>query len=205
MKTTELQAQARDTVGKKENKALRKSGMVPGVLYNNSEATHIQVNYKELKPILFARDTFIVKLDVAGKVSDAIIREAQYHPVTEKILHVDFLQVSDDKPVVLTLPINLVGSPAGVTQGGKLVTKLRRLKVKGIPSELPEKVDIDVSELELGQTIKIEDANIQGLEIVTNSTTGVASVEIPRALRSGGAAADGEIEGEEQEETEAEE
>ena len=93
MKTTELQAQARETVGKKENKALRKSGMVPGVLYNNSEATHIQVNYKELKPILFARDTFIVKLDVAGKVSDAIIREAQYHPVTDKIVHIDFLEV----------------------------------------------------------------------------------------------------------------
>ncbi|MCB0836013.1 MAG: 50S ribosomal protein L25 [Bacteroidetes bacterium] len=188
MKTTELQAQARETVGKKENKALRNSGQVPAVLYNNSEATHIYVDYKELQPILFARDTYIIKLNVDGKASNAIIREAQYHPVTEKILHVDFLQVTDEKPVVLTLPVNLVGSPVGVSKGGKLVTKLRRIKVKGIPSQLPEKVEINVSQLDLGQTIKIVDANIQGLEIVTNASTGVASVEIPRALRSAGAA-----------------
>ncbi|MCB0842567.1 MAG: 50S ribosomal protein L25 [Bacteroidetes bacterium] len=188
MKTTELQAQARETVGKKENKALRNSGQVPAVLYNNSEATHIYVDYKELQPILFARDTYIIKLNVDGKDSNAIIREAQYHPVTEKILHVDFLQVTDEKPVVLTLPVNLVGSPVGVSKGGKLVTKLRRIKVKGIPSQLPEKVEINVSQLDLGQTIKIVDANIQGLEIVTNASTGVASVEIPRALRSAGAA-----------------
>jgi large subunit ribosomal protein L25 len=206
MKTTELKAQVRETVGKSENKALRKSGMVPGVVYNNSEATHIQVNFKELKPILFSRDTYIIKLEIDGKVSDVIIRESQYHPVTEKLLHVDFLQVNDDKPVILTLPINLVGAPLGVTQGGKLVTKLRRIKVKGIPSKLPEKVDINVAKLELGQTIKIVDANIdiEGAQIVTNASTGVASVEIPRALRSAGsaAAAVGGAEGEVAEEEE---
>ena len=139
-----------------------------------------------------------------GNKADTIVREAQYHPVTEKILHVDFLEVSNDKPIILTLPVNLVGAPVGVTQGGKLVTKLRKIKVKGIPAELPEKVDIDVSELELGQTIKISDANIEGLHIITNASTGVASVEIPRALRSAGAGEEGE-EGDIAEETEAEE
>ena len=191
MKSTELKAFKRPDTGKASSKHMRREGKVPGVVYNNSEATHVFFDYKELKTVLYTPETYIVNLDVEGEKVDAIVRDADYHPVTEKILHVEMLSVSD-KPVIVSLPISLVGKPFGVGKGGKLLTKLRKIQVKGIPSQLPDKVEIDVSALDLGQTIKIADANITGLTVVTPPSAGVASVEIPRALRSAGAAGEGE-------------
>ncbi|MDW3649120.1 MAG: 50S ribosomal protein L25 [Bacteroidia bacterium] len=187
MKSTELKAFKRPDTGKASSKHMRREGKVPGVVYNNSEATHVFFDYKELKTVLYTPETYIVNLDVEGEKVSTIVRDADYHPVTEKILHVEMLSVSEDKPVIVSLPVSLVGKPLGVGKGGKLLTKLRKIQVKGIPSQLPDKVEIDVSSLELGHTIKIADANITGLNIVTPQTAGVASVEIPRALRSAGA------------------
>ena len=195
MKTTELKAYSRTDLGKSVTKKIRKEGKVPGVVYDNSNAIHIVVDYQAVKPALFTKDTYIVKLDLDGEAHDTIIREAQFHPVTEKILHVDFLKVSDDKEVILTLPIKLSGTPKGVRSGGKLVTKLRKIKVKGIPSQLPEFVEIDVSDLKLGTTIKIGDAHIEGLNVITSSSAAIASVEIPRALKSAGGVDEDEEEG----------
>ncbi|MEM6801217.1 MAG: 50S ribosomal protein L25 [Bacteroidota bacterium] len=199
MKTTELKAYLRPETGKANAKHMRREGNVPGVIYDNSESTHVYFNVKELKTVLYTPETYIVKLDIDGKAVDSIVRNADYHPVTDNVLHVEMLRVSD-KPVVVSLPISLVGKPVGVGQGGKLLTKLRKLEVKGVPAELPDKVEIDVSSLNLGQTIKVADANIQGLEVVTPAFAGVASVEIPRALRSAGA-----VGGDEEGEGEAEE
>lgn len=198
MKTIALQASVRENIGKRDTKAVRKAGRVPGVVYDNSKATHIHLDYKETQKILYTKDTYVVNLNIeGGEAIDAIVREAQFHPVKEQILHVDFLRVSDEKPVVVELPVNLVGSPAGVAKGGKLTVKLRKIKVKGIFSELPEQLDIDVSGLDLGGTIKLGEANLENVEIVTSPSAAVASVEIPRALRSAGAGAeDGEEGGE---------
>jgi len=186
MKSTELKAHLRQDTGKASSKHMRRAGNVPGVIYNSNEATHVYFDYKELKTVLFTPETYIVKLDLDGKAVNTVVRDADYHPVTERIIHVEMLNITDEKPVVVSLPIDLIGKPIGVGQGGKLLPKLRKLKVRGIPSELPDKVEIDVTDLKLGETIKIADANIQGLEIVTPATAGVASVEIPRALRSEG-------------------
>lgn len=197
MKTIALEAVVRDHTGKKGTKAVRKSGRVPGVVYDNSKATHIHLDYKEAKKVLYTKDTYVVTLNMDGaEPVDTIVREAQFHPVKEQVLHIDFLRVSDEKPVVVELPVSLVGTPKGVAQGGKLTIKLRKIKVKGIVSQLPEALEVNVSGLDLGGTIKVGEADFGDIEIMTSPSAAVASVEIPRALRSAGAAAEGE-EGEE--------
>jgi large subunit ribosomal protein L25 len=184
MKTIELRATARPTVGKRTAKDLRNEGKVPGVVYHNAKATHIELETREAKRALFTRETYLIKLEVEGEVLETIVREAQYHPVHDHLLHVDFLQVSGDKPVVLTLPLLLKGTPRGVTQGGKLSTKLRKVKIKGIPSELPQQIEVDVTDLELGQVRKVGDLDLPGLDVLTSSSATIAAVEIPRSLRS---------------------
>lgn len=183
MKTIELKASLREQTGKRYAKALRKDSKVPGAIYNNGQATHVEVEYLDMQRTLFTEDTFLVKLDLEGNVREAIVREAQYHPVTDRIIHVEFLEVIADKAVTLTLPLTLTGTPVGVTKGGKLITKLRKIKVKGIPANLPQAISVDVSGLDLGGTIKVVDAKIEGVEVVTSPSSAIASVEIPRALR----------------------
>ncbi|MEM9986199.1 MAG: 50S ribosomal protein L25 [Bacteroidota bacterium] len=184
MKTIELKATNRPAVGKRNAKDLRTEGLVPGVVYHQAEAKHIQINSKEVKQALFTPETYLVKLDVEGEIVDAIVREAQFHPVFDHLLHVDFLQVSDDKPVVLTLPLKMKGTPVGVTKGGKLATKLRKLKVKGIPGKLPAFIEVNVGDLDLGQTRKVGELDIKDIEVVTSPSAAIAAVEIPRSLRS---------------------
>jgi len=192
MKSLDLSVVARTEIGKAANNQLRREGSIPAVLYDNAEVTHLAISLKELRPAVYTQDNYILNLTIeGGETVQAIIREAQFHRVTEKPLHVDFLKVSADKEVILELPVLLHGTPKGVAQGGKLVTKLRRIKVKGIPQELPESVQIDVTDLELGGTIKVSDAGITGLKVITSQSAGVASVEIPRALRSAASGSDG--------------
>lgn len=195
MKTTELKAFVRDETGKKNTKALRKDGKVPAVIYDNSAVTHIYIDAKASRKIVYTPDTYIVKLDVDGKVVDTVIREMQFHPVKDYLEHVEFLRVSDEKEVEVVLPIKMVGTPKGVTVGGKLTVKLRRIKVKGIPSQLPENLEVDVRNLEMGGTIKIEDVDFGDIKIMTSSSAAIASVEVPRTLRSSTAKAAAAAEG----------
>ena len=188
MKTTELTAYAREERGKRSLKDLRKEGKIPAVIYHNREATHITLDYKTSKEVVFTPDTYIVKLNIdGGESADTIIREVQFHPVKDTIQHIDFLQVTGDKDVILSLPIKLTGSPAGVAKGGKLLQKLRKLKVKGVPTQLPDYVEVDVAELDLGQTRKVGEADFGDIKVLTSPSAGVASIEIPRSLRSAGA------------------
>ena len=120
MKTIALQAAVRDHTGKKDTKAVRRSGRVPGVVYDNSKATHIHLDYKEARQVLYTKDTYVVTLNIEGGDSvDTIIREAQFHPVKEQILHIDFLRVTDENPVVVELPVKLIGTPCRCSPGRK--------------------------------------------------------------------------------------
>ena len=184
MKTTELKAFVREDTSKRETKSLRRAGKVPGVIYDNNTAKHIFIDAKEARKIIYTPDTYIVKLDLDGAVSDAIVRETQFHPVKEHLIHIDFMKVSDEKPMEVTLPLKMAGTPVGVAVGGKLVVKLRKIKVKGIPSKLPEYIEVNVSELELGSTIKVNNIQVGDIQVMTPSSSAVASVEIPRSLRS---------------------
>ena len=183
MKTAELSAKKRTETGKRSTKELRAEGKVPAALYNKGEAEHIVLDYKESSKVVFTSDTYIVNLDIEGEAKSAVVRDVQYHPVKDTIEHIEFMQVGDE-PVTLVLPIRLTGTPKGVTKGGKLIQTLRKLKVKGIPSKLPEMVEVDVSSLELGMTKKVSEADFGDLQVITAPTAGVASIEIPRSLRS---------------------
>ena len=188
MKTIDLQVQRREDTGKRVAKDLRKEGKVPGVIYDNSKATHITVDVQAARKVLYTEETYVVNLDIEGEKQDVIVRNADFHPVTDILQHVEFLRVTDDRPVSVSLPIKLIGTAAGVIKGGKMAIKLRRLNVKGIPSKLPEKIEVDVSGLDLGESIKVMDANIEGIKVLTAPSAAIATVIIPRALRSAKAA-----------------
>jgi large subunit ribosomal protein L25 len=202
MKTIASNAQTRDlNVTKAEIRQLRRDGRVPAVVYNNGKAQHISMDYADLKPILFTADTYIVNLSIdGGEPLETIVREPQYHPLTDRIMHVDFLVVPQDKAVELVLPVKFVGTPKGVIKGGKLMTKMRRLKVKGEVASLPEFIEVPVDHLDLGMSIKVSELKVEGLQITSGASAAIASVEIPRALRSAKAGASDDEEEEETEE-----
>lgn len=197
MKTIASNAQKRDTnVTKAEIRQLRRDGKVPAVVYDKGEATSISMEYADLKPILFTADTYIIKLSVdGGEAVDAIVREAQYHPLTDRIIHVDFMVVPTDRPVEVVLPVKFEGAPKGVIKGGKLMVKMRSLKVKGDIATLPEFIEVPVDHLDLGMSIKVNEISVEGLQITSGGSAAIASVEVPRALRSATAGEDGEEEG----------
>lgn len=185
MKTVGVKGSIRAAVGKSDTKKVRNAGNVPCVLYTGgNEATHFSVTHKALKKLLFSPNVYIVQVDIDGTVHDTIIRESQFHPVTDQILHVDFLKVDDQNPVEFELPVKLVGSAVGVLNGGKLVAMMRRLKVVGIPSTMPERVEVNVSKLELGKSIRVKEVDAPGITITSPPMASIARVDIPRALKS---------------------
>jgi len=191
MKTVGLNGTQRASTGKASTKKVRNAGEVPCVMYNGgNEGFHFSAPHNDLKKILHSPDVFIVNVDVAGNVEDAIIREAQFHPVTGKILHVDFLKVDGSNEVELELPIRLIGTAEGVLNGGKLASMMRRIKVRGIPANLPEKVEVDVTPLGLGKTIRVSEVQAEGLTITSPAQAGIARIDIPRALKSAQAEAE---------------
>lgn len=189
MKTVELKGTKRTATGKSAMKKIRRAGNVPAVLYGHGEPIAVEVDHKALEKVLHSPDTYVVHLDLEGTSTKAIIREAQFHPVNDQVIHVDFLRVSDQEPVEIELPIKLVGTSVGVLAGGRLVPMLRRLKVKGLISQLPDKVDIDVSALDLGKTIRVGEVSVEGLTITSPASSGIAIIEIPRAVKQAEGAA----------------
>jgi large subunit ribosomal protein L25 len=183
MKTIELKGSARTETGKAAMKKIRRAGLVPAVIYGQGEPTSVSVDFQGLQKVLFSPDSFIVKLDIDGKNTDAIVRESQFHPVNDRVLHVDFLRVSDQEPVEVELPIKLVGTSVGVLGGGRLVPMLRKIKVKGMVANLPDRVDVDITALEMGKTIRVGEVSIDGLNITSPASAGIAIIEIPRAVK----------------------
>lgn len=196
MKTIELTGVKRAETGSTANKKVRAQGLVPAVVYGGTDPQQIALPYNDLAKALFTPNTYIVNLEVEGKKTPTLVREAQYHPVTDRILHVDFFRIPEGEAVEFDMPVKMVGTAEGVRAGGRLVPLKRYLRVHGKPSDLPEFLLVDVTELELGKTIRVSDVNLEGIKILSPGTTGIAMVDIPRALRTG--------EGEEGEEGEEE-
>ena len=195
MKTIEIKGTARVAGGKKAAKQLRKQGFVPCNLYGEKkgenglpEATAFSVTDGELRKLLYTPDIYTVKLDIDGKQCLAILKEAQFHPVKDNVLHVDFYQITDEKPIVMEVPIKLNGLATGVKAGGKLSASVRKLKVKAVHTAIPERLDIDVTNLELGKTIKVGELSFEGLELVTSPSVVVCQVKMTRNARSAASA-----------------
>ncbi|HQH41907.1 MAG TPA: 50S ribosomal protein L25/general stress protein Ctc [Bacteroidales bacterium] len=198
MKTIEIKAEARKNLGKKETEKLRKQGMVPGVLYGGSEPVHFYVPENNLRHLVYTPNVYIVNLTIDSRNTKAILQDIQFHPVTDHILHIDFKEVFDDKPVVMRIPIKLTGSSVGVRAGGKLKQSVRYLKVKGLIKDLPDQLTIDISDLNIGKSIRVGDLSFENIELLDNKRLQIVSVQVTRAVveeTPGAAPAEGTAEG----------
>lgn len=189
MKTFELKGAGRTELGKKATKAVRSSENVPCVLYGGAANVHFTSTAGDLRKLIYSPDVFIVNLDVDGKPCKAIMKALQFHPVTDKVLHIDFLEVSENKPVVVEIPVKLEGLAEGVKAGGKLALEMRKLRVKGIYTQIPEQIVIDVTSLGLGKSIQVGNVSVDNLEILNAKNAVVAQVKLTRAARGAAAAA----------------
>lgn len=185
MKTFELAGELRQDFGKKAAKALRKEELVPCNLYGCGENVTFTVNVNDVRKLIYTPDTQVVALTIAGKEYKAVVKELQFHPVKELLLHIDFLAVNEEKPVVVEIPVQLTGLAEGVKAGGKLALEMRKLKVRAIYTNIPDRVVIDVTNLGLGKKIQVSDLSFEGYEIANVKEQVVAQVKATRASRQG--------------------
>jgi large subunit ribosomal protein L25 len=199
MKKAQLSGSLRASVGKKDAKAVRNAGGVPCVLYGTGEQTHFSVRSVDMEKIIFSPDVFQIEIDLDGTKKVAIIQEKQMHPVTDKPRHIDFLELDDKKEVKVSLPVRTTGSAIGVMNGGRLRQNYRMLKLYGLPGNLPEAVELDVTEMRIGSSIRIKDLNLNDVTILEPAEAVVVGVKMAR-----GASADEEEEEEGEEAAEGE-
>ena len=184
MKSFELKGTSRTEVGKKSTNELRKNNGIPCVLYGiEKEAKAFAVTTDAVRKLVYTPDIHVVNLTIDGQECTAVLKDIQFHPVKDTILHMDFLQIVADKPIVMEVPTVLTGLAAGVKLGGKLQQAIRKIKVKAVYANIPEKLTIDVTELALGKSIKVGELSFEGLELVTPAQTVVCSVAATRASR----------------------
>ncbi len=184
MQTLEIIGFKRANLGKQQSKELRNESYVPGVLYGGGEQVHFYAPAILFRDLIYSPVVYEVDLNIEGTHYRTVLQDAQFHPVNEMLLHVDFLLLHEDKEVKLDIPVKMVGVSPGVLLGGKLVTKLRKLRVKALPANLPDQVEVDISDLELGKSIKVGKIKAGNFEILSNPLAPVATVTIPRALKS---------------------
>ena len=180
MKTIEINGAKRANISKQEVKSLRGSEMVPCVLYGGEEQVHFSTDLSSFKGLVYTPDVHMVKLSVDGKEYHCVIQDVQYHPVTDVIIHADFLQVFDNKPVTMSIPVKLTGASEGVKMGGKLVTKYRRLKVKALPANLPDFISVDISPMKIGDVIRVRDLNLSDVTLLESPANVIVSVNMTR-------------------------
>ena len=189
MKHIEIKAVKRETFGKKETKKLHREDLIPAAIYDNGETLHFAVGVKDVKPLIYSQNSYIVDLNIDGRKEIAVLREVQFHPVREQILHMDFYRAVPGKEVAIDIPVRLTGNSIGVKLGGKLSLIKRKIHVRGIMEKLPDELVIDVTNLELGKSIFVGDVSYDGLTLLTPATTAVAAVKMTRAARGAAAAA----------------
>jgi large subunit ribosomal protein L25 len=180
MKIAQLSGSARTNVGKKDAKLTRNSGQVPCVLYGSGEQTHFSVKIIDIERLIYSPEVFQFELNIDGKKAMAVVRELQQHPVKGNIQHVDFLQLEDNRPVKVALPVRITGSAKGVISGGKLMQAYRNLNVIGLPGVIPDAITLDVTSLKIGRSIRVGQVNIEGVTILDPHSSVVVSVRMAR-------------------------
>ena len=183
MQTVEIIGYRRANLGKTESKAIRAEGNIPCVLYGGKDQIHFHSPGILFRELLYTPNAYQVKLNIEGEERIAILQDAQFHPVSEALLHADFLELRDDRPVKMEIPVKTVGVAPGVGKGGKLVMKLRKLTLKALPKDMPDTVEVNISHLDLGKSAKVGELTAQNYEIVNSPLVSICSIEIPRALR----------------------
>ena len=195
MKEISVSGEKRATTGKKAAKELRKEGLVPCNLYGEKkgenglpEAVAFAIPAAQLRKVIYSPNVYVVNLTISGEAHKAVIKELQFHPTTDAVLHVDFFEVNETKPITIGIPVKLTGHAQGVRDGGRLSQAVRQLNVTAPYKQIPEVLEIDVTELKLGKAIKVAELSFEGLEIATPSQVVVCSVKATRASRSAAAA-----------------
>lgn len=188
MKTFKLEGKSREIIArsadqKRALKAMRKNDEIPAVLYGGEKVVHFAVTNDAVRKLVYTPEIFAVELTIDGETTMAILKEIQFHPVSDKILHMDFLAVSKEKPVEMEVPVALEGHAEGVKAGGKLTLQMRKLRVKAIYDQIPEKLVINVDNLGLGKTMQVGALHFEGLEIMNAKNAVVCAVQLTRAAR----------------------
>lgn len=182
MKKVTLEATPRTGSGSSNSNSLRRQGRVPCVLYGGDSVKHFHVDAKALGKVVFTPETYRIELDMDGTKTMALLHETQFHPVSDAPIHVDFTEMNDAKEATVSLSLNLKGQSAGVRKGGVLSQKFRKLRVKGLPSALPEHLDIDISGVELGHSMRVSELNFPGLTVMENADDVVLTVKMPKKV-----------------------
>ena len=191
MKTIAISGSLRENVGKRDAKELRYEGKVPAVLYGGKEQVHFAITRTDLNGAIYSPEANFVEITLDGKPVKAIVKDTQFHPLTDLLLHVDFLQLFDDKEITMEIPVKLTGTSPGVKMGGKLVQKLRKLRVKALPKNMPQVVEVSIAKLEVGNLFRVRDLE-KGDYFVTNTPEDtIVSVGMSRALKQAENAAKG--------------
>lgn len=183
MKTYSLNATVRKETGKKATRDQRRQGLIPVEIYGGEENHSLLVSKKDVRNLIYSPDVHVVELAVeGGEDVKCILQEIQFHPVTDEVLHIDLLQISDDKPVVVSLPVVLDGFAKGVRAGGTLITRMRKLKVKGIYTDIPERLHIDITNMGVDEPIQVRNLNFDNLELLNAGNAVVATIKSSREM-----------------------
>jgi len=180
MKSVSMSGSPRESVGKKDAKAQRANGFIPCVIYGGKEQLQFVMKEEEFRQLLYTPEVKYVELEVGNKKFEAVVQATQWHPITDHLLHVDFLEVVEGKPITISIPLLLTGTSPGVLRGGKLVKKLRKINVKGLLKDIPENITVDISNLEINDMIKVSDLSVPNLIFVENPNTVIVNIASTR-------------------------
>ena len=199
MKEIEVTGKKRSTIGKKSSKNLRKEGFIPCNLYGEAKdengapkALAFTCPMNELRKIVYTPHIYVINLIIDGESHTAILKELQFHPVTDALLHVDFYEVNDQKPITIGIPVKLTGLAQGIRDGGRMNLSIRKINVTAKYQDIPEHLDIDVTDLKIGKSIKVGDLSFEGLELATSKAVVVCSIKMTRNAQLAAQAAEAE-------------
>jgi len=182
MKTLAINVKERGNVGKTNTRALRNQGNVPCVLYGGEKQVTFYAHENDFRKLVYTPDTFVVELNIDGTVTKAIMQDIQFHPVTDKILHIDFLEVFDNKAITVSIPVNLNGTAIGVKNGGNLMFRRSKIITKGLVANLPNSIELNIEHLNIGMFTYIKDITIEGCELVAPGNSVVVGVKTARTV-----------------------
>ncbi|HHU47994.1 MAG TPA: 50S ribosomal protein L25/general stress protein Ctc [Bacteroidales bacterium] len=180
MKSVSISGSLRENVGKKDAKAQRSKGLIPCVLYGGEQQYQFVVPEKQFQKLLYTPEVRYVELELEGKTRNAIVQDTQFHPITDKLLHVDFLEIIPGKPITIAIPVIVTGTSPGVLRGGKMSKKVRKLNVKGELEHIPEHITLDVSELDINDSIKVADIEVENLTIMEKKSKVLLTISLTR-------------------------
>ena len=180
MKTIEIKGTFRNEVGKKSTREIRKTGNVPCIIYGKEKNINFSTQESSFRNLVYTHEAHLVNLDIEGKQFNAVLHDMQFHPVTDRILHADFVQVFDDKPIIMDVPVMITGDSAGVKAGGKLSVKRRTLKIKGLANNLPDHLEVDVTELKIHHSIKVGELSFYKIELLDPKISTIVTVTTSR-------------------------